>query len=116
MVFVNHYAYAAAPFVFKAAHHAAVAINLNIATGADNIARKQDGEIHQRTHRNIAIHCEENAVGGDILRFRGTGAACRFQFDRQMQRKTRSTLHFSVVLDRSLLLRFRRQLLLCRFA
>lgn len=116
MVFVNHYAYAATAFVFKAAHHATMAINLNIATGAHNIARKQDGEIHQRTYRDVTIHGEENSVGGDVLCFRRTGAACRFQFDRQMQRKTRSTLHFSVVLDRSLLLRFRRQLLLCRFA
>src|ERR1017187_10575963 len=116
MVFVNHHAYAATPFVLKAADYAAMTVNLYVGRGAHNISRKQDGEVHHRTHGNVAIHSEEHAIGGDVLGFRQTCAALRFQFHGQMQRKSRSTLHFSIVLDRSLPLRFRRQLLLCRFA
>ncbi len=58
MVLVDHYANAAASIVFKTAYYAAMAINLDIATRAHYLARKQDGEIHQRADRDIAIHGE----------------------------------------------------------
>jgi len=108
MVLVNHYAHASTTFVLEAANYAAAAINLNIRTGTHDMARKQDGEIDNRTHGNIAIHRKEHAVGRDVLSFRQTVATLRFQFHGQMQRKTRSTLHVGIVLQRSLLLRIRR--------
>src|ERR1700740_2227649 len=103
MVFVDHYAYAAAALIFKAANHAALVINLHIATRTHNISRKKDRELHQRTNGNIAIHGEEHAVGRDVLRLGGTGSVLRTNGYRQMQRKARCALHFGIVLDRSLL-------------
>jgi len=114
MVFVNYYANAAAALIFEAADHAAVAVNLYIATGANNVSRKQNREIHQRTHGNVAIHREEHTVGRDIVRLRCASPALRPYGHGQVQGKPRSTLHFGIVLDRSLLLlRVDRKLLLC---
>ena len=75
MVFVNHYANAAPALVFKAANHAAVAVNLHIATRTYNFTWKQNREVHHRTYGDVAIHREEHAIGGDILRLRGTSPA-----------------------------------------
>jgi hypothetical protein len=63
MIFVNHDAHASTPFVLKAANNAAVAVDLYIGTRTHDIARKQDGEVHERTHGDVSIHGEENAVG-----------------------------------------------------
>src|SRR5258706_13900008 len=114
MVFVNHYTYTATALIFEAANHAAMAVNLYVATRTHNVSRKQNGEVHQRTDGYIAIHREEHAVGGDVLRLRGASSALRPHGNRQMHRKRRGTLHFGIVLDRSLLLlRVHLQLLLC---
>ena len=117
MIFVNHNANPATALVFEAAHYAAMAIDLHIAMGTHDISRQQDREIHRRTHRNIAVHREQHAIGRDILRLRRTRSVLRFHFHGKVQGKPRSTLHFCIVLDRSLLrLRFDRPLLLCGFA
>jgi hypothetical protein len=110
--YVDHHAHAAAAFIFKAAHHASMAVNLNICTGTHNIARKQDREVDHGTHRNVSVHGEQDSVGRDVLGFRQAVAGLRFQFHGQMQRKTRSALHFRIVSVRRFLLRVRRQLLL----
>src|SRR5205807_8474942 len=114
MVLVNHYANATAALIFEPADHPAVAVNLYIATRTHNVSRKQNSELHQRTHGDVAIHSEEHAVRGNVCRLRGTISALRSDRNRQVQGEPRSTLHFGIVLDRSLLLlRVRRQLLLC---
>src|SRR5271170_7913461 len=105
MVFVTHYANSATALVFKAANHTAMAINLHVATGTHYISRQEDREVHDRAHRYVAINREEHAVGGDVLRLRRAGSPLRLQLHGQMQRKPRSTLHFGIVLDRSLRLR-----------
>ncbi len=76
MVFVNYYANAAPALVFKAANHTAVAVDLHIATGTHNFSRKQDREVHHRTHWDVTVHREEHSVGGNVLRLRGTRPAC----------------------------------------
>jgi hypothetical protein len=116
MVFVNHYANAATALVFKAADHAAMAVNLDIATRTHDIARKQNRKVYGGAYWNVFIHREEHAVGGNVLRFRRAGMALRLQLHRQMQRKSRSTLHFGIVLDRGFRLGIYRQLFLCSFA
>jgi len=116
MVFVNHYANSATALVFKTADHTAMAVNLDVATRAHNIARKQNREVDDGADRNVSIHREEHAVGGNVLRFRRAGLALRLQLHRQMQRKSRSTLHFGIVLDRGFRLGIYRQLFLCSFA
>ena len=117
MVLVNHYADAAPASIFKAANHTAVTVNLHIATGTYNFSGKQNGEIDDRAYRDIAIHREEHAVGGYILRFRRAGTVLRRHFYRQVQRKARGTLHRGIVLDRSLgFLRVDPRLCLCCFA
>ena len=116
MVFINHYANAATALVFKATNHTAMAVDLHITSRTHDISRKQNRELHQRPHGNVAIHREQHAVGGDVLRLGGTGSALRLHFHGQMQRKPRSTLHFGIVLDRSLRLSVHRALLPCRFA
>src|SRR5271165_2050781 len=121
MVLVNDYANPATASVFKAAHHAAVAVNLHIATGTHNLSGKQDREVHDRAHGYVAINREEHAVGGNVLRLRRASSALRLQLYGQMQRKAWSTLHFGIVLDRRLLrLRVHSlripQLLSCGFA
>ena len=103
MVFVNYYANAAPALVFKAANHAAMAIDLYIAPGTYDLSGKQNREVHHRTHGDVAIHREQHAIGGDILRLRGTRPARRIYLHGQMQRKPRSTLHRGIVLNRSLL-------------
>ncbi len=112
MILVNHDTHATAAVILKAANYAAVAVNLNIRAGTYDMAGKEDGEIDHRTHGDIAIHGEEDTVGGDVLRFRRVVAALRFQFHGKMQRKTRSTLHIGIVLQRRLLLRIGSQFLL----
>ena len=72
--------------------------------GTHNFGRQQNREVHHRAHRDVAVHREEHAVGGDVLRLRRIRAALRLHSTRQMQRKARSTLHVGIVLDRSLLL------------
>src|SRR6266852_1385978 len=112
MVLVNHYANAAAALIFEAADHTAVAVNLYIAPRTHNVSRKQNGELHQRTYGNVAIHGEEHAVRGNVCRLRGTISALRSDSNGQVQGEPRSTLHFGIVLNRSLLLlRVRRQML-----
>src|ERR1700734_3605997 len=110
VVLVNHYANSATAFVFKAANHTSVAVDLHITTRTHYISGKQDREVHDRAHGNVAIDREEHTVGGDILRLRRTRSALRLQLHRQMQGKPRSTLHFGIVLDRSLRLRVARLL------
>ena len=112
MVFVNYNANPATALVFKAANHAAVAVNLHITTGTHDISWKQDREVHDRAHGDVTVHREEDAVGGDVLRLCRTSSALRLQLHGQMQGKPGSTLHFGIVLDRSLRLRILRQLLL----
>jgi len=80
MVLVNHNTNASTAFILKAANYAAVAVNLNITTRTHNIAGKQDREIDDRTNGDVAIHGEEDTVGRDVLSFRQTVAALRFQF------------------------------------
>lgn len=104
MVFVNHYANPATALIFEAADDATVAINVDIATGTYNVSGKKYGEIDQRTDGNIAIHGEEHAVGGDVLCFRNASSGLRLDLNRKVQGKARRTLHFCIVLDRSLLL------------
>jgi hypothetical protein len=117
MVFVNYYAYSATALVFKAADDTAVAINLDIATRTYNVSGKKYGEIDQRTDGNIAIHGEEHAVGGDVLRFCSTSSGLRLDLNWKVQGKARRTLHFCIVLDgRLLFLRVDRHLLLWKFA
>jgi hypothetical protein len=116
VVLINHYAYAPAAFVLKAADNAAMAIDLYIVTGSNYIAGKQNGEVHQRSNWNVTVHGEEHAIGGYILRLRRTRTALRFQLHRQMQGKARRTLHFCIMLNRSLLRRFRYFLFARRFA
>src|ERR1039458_8960309 len=89
MVLVNYYANAAAAPVFKAAHHAAVAINLHITTRTHDLSGQKDREVHDRAHGYVAIDCEEHAVGGNVLRLCGVSSALRLQLDGQMQRKAR---------------------------
>ena len=117
MVLVNHDAYAAPASIFKAANYTAMTVNLHIAAGTHNFSWKQNGEVHDRAYWDIAIHREEHAVGGYVLRLGRTGAVLRRHFYRQMQRKARSTLHCGIVLDRSLgFLRVHPLLFLCCFA
>jgi len=117
MVLVNHYADTTPASIFKATNNAAMTVNLHIAAGTNNFSWKQNGEIHDRTYWDIAIHREEHAVGGYVLRLRRTGAVLRGHFYRQVQRKARGTLHCRIVLDRSLgFLRVDPLLLLCCFA
>src|SRR5208282_1978411 len=103
MIFVDDHAHAAPPLIFKAANYTAMAIDLYVTACTNNFSWKQNCEIHQRSDRNVAIHGKQNSVGGDVLRFRRASSVLRHHFDRQMQRKTWSTLHRGVVLRLRLL-------------
>jgi hypothetical protein len=46
MVFVNYYANATTPLIFKAADHTAVAVDLYVAARAHNVSGKKNGEVH----------------------------------------------------------------------
>src|SRR5579872_303506 len=97
MVFVDDYAHASTPVIFKAADHAAVAIDLHIAARADHFTGKENRKVDARTDGDVAIHGEQNAVGGNVLSLRLIAATVGFEFHWQMQRKARSALHFGIV-------------------
>src|SRR5260370_38455279 len=99
MVLVNHYANAAAALIFEAADHAAVAVNLHIAPRTHNVSRKQNGELHQRTHGDVVIHREEPAAGGNVCRLPGTISALRSAGNGHGQRKPRCTPKLGLWID-----------------
>src|SRR5580698_10871050 len=75
MVFVDHYAHTAPASIFKAAHHATAAVNLHILARAHHVGRQQNRKVHHRSHRHVAIHRKQNAVGRDVLGLRRIRAA-----------------------------------------
>jgi len=105
-ILVNHYANAATAAVLKTAHHSPAAIDLHVRLRSDNIGGKRQCEIHSRTDRDIYIHAEEDAIGGNIFRLNplcrycGSGSArltaCRLQSHRQFYWKARRGLYVRV--------------------
>jgi len=73
--------------VFKAANHAAMAVNLPHHNGNPRHLLEADREVHDRAHGDVTVHSEEHAVGGDVWRLCRTSSALRLQLHGQMQGK-----------------------------